>query len=99
MAVEAAGGVPEGIDEIQTTLDFPFREGTSLAAMLAIAFWIPDKQFAWPWYTLTGTIITLGVAAAVHATLEDKFLVPKRIEIGASKQWGTMEPAQCDWGG
>ena len=39
---------------------------TSLVVMAAIARWIPDKQFAWPWYTLTGTVITLGVAALAN---------------------------------
>ncbi|MBL69385.1 MAG: hypothetical protein CMO74_13230 [Verrucomicrobiales bacterium] len=31
----------------------------SLVLMSAIAYGVPGEQFAWPWYTLTGTIITL----------------------------------------
>ena len=41
----------------------------SLAAMTFIAWKIPGNQFAWPWYTLTGTVITLSVAALVKATI------------------------------
>ena len=36
---------------------------TSLIAMATIAFGVPGEKLAWPWYTLTGTLITLGVAS------------------------------------
>jgi len=66
---------------------------TSLASMIFISQikWtqttpagdLAEVKLAWPWFTLTGTMITLGVAWAV------------RLLVGGSRQRSLAEPKVC----